>query len=111
VPLSICRRNASDGIEHRMADWRAWDDAERYGWILGADILYGESMHPHLRRIREKNLAPGGTALLADPFRAPALRLLEAMETDGWAVSCSRQTVGGEGSPPPVGVFGVRRPE
>ena len=40
-----------------------------YDAIVAADVLYSDVIHPHLRRIFEANLAPGGTVLLADPFR------------------------------------------
>ena len=67
--MSVCRRNgarnAVQSIEYRLADWTIWNDAERYDWILGSDILYGEALHPHLRRIFEANLAPGGRILSA----------------------------------------------
>jgi len=114
VPMSVCRRNGerngAGSIEYRLADWTGWDDAGRYDWILGADVLYGESAHPHLRRIFETNLSPGGRILLADPFRATSLRLLEALEADGWGISLSRWSVGEEETPRPVGVFELAPP-
>lgn len=109
LALSICRRNGVRNglarVEHRLADWTTWDDAGLYDWILGSDILYAAAMHPHLRRIFETNLAPGGRVLLADPFRAASLPLLTALELDGWAVSLSRWSVGEEASPRSIGLF------
>jgi predicted nicotinamide N-methyase len=114
VAMSVCRRNGerngAAGIEHRLADWTEWADEARYDWILGSDILYGEVMHPHLRRIFERNLAPGGRVLLADPFRATSLRLLEALEADGWTVAIAKWNVGAEETPRPVGVFELAPP-
>ncbi len=114
VPMSVCRRNGerngAGSIEYRLADWTGWDDGGRYDWILGSDVLYDESAHPHLRRIFESNLSPGGRILLADPFRATSLRLLEAMEADGWGISGSRWNVGEEEAPRPVGVFELAPP-
>ncbi len=114
LAMSVCRRNGERNgvatIEHRLADWSTWGDAGRYEWILGSDILYGETMHPHLRRIFESNLAPGGRILLSDPFRAVSLRLLEAMEADGWAVTLSKWTVSGEDGPRPVAVYELSTP-
>jgi methyltransferase-like protein 23 len=111
VPMLLCRRNAEHngiaGIEHRLVHWAEWADATRYDWIVGSDILYGEAMHPHLRRIFEANLAPSGRLLLADPFRATSLRLLEAMEAGGWAMTFSRWALGDERA---VGVFELRPP-
>jgi predicted nicotinamide N-methyase len=114
LALAVCRRNgARNGlrtIEHRLVDWAAWGDAGRYDWILGADILYAEAAHPHLRRIFASNLAPGGRVLLADPFRGASLRLLEGLEADGWAVSLSRWRVGEEAAMRPVGLFELAPP-
>jgi hypothetical protein len=66
-------------------------------------------MHPHLRRILASNLAPGGRVLPSDPFRAASLRLLEALEEDGWAITIAKWNVWEE-SPRPVGVFELAPP-
>lgn len=87
-------RNGAVGIEYRLADWATWDDAKRYDWVIGSDILYAPENHPALRRIFETNLAAGGRVLLADPFRADSLLLLESMAADGWRATHSRWTIG-----------------
>ncbi|HWJ23688.1 MAG TPA: methyltransferase domain-containing protein [Gemmatimonadaceae bacterium] len=114
LALALCRdngaRNRVASIEYRLADWASWTDAERYDWILGADVLYGETMHPHLRRIFETNLAPGGRVLLADPFRSASLRLLEAMEGTGWTVCVSKWSIGNARESGPVGLFELTPP-
>jgi predicted nicotinamide N-methyase len=112
--LHVCKQNAERNgvtrIEHRIADWTAGDDPDRYDLILGSDILYAADLHPHLRRIFEANLAPGGTLLLADPFRETSLRLLEALEAEGWRITMDKWTVGIAPPPRPVGVFALTRP-
>jgi predicted nicotinamide N-methyase len=116
--LGVCRRNGArnglaDAITYRVADWTAWHDEQRYDWILGADVLYGEAAHPHLRAIFAANLAPGGRVLLADPFRAVGLRLLETLEGEGWRVGMSKWTVGEAldgAAPRPIGVFELAAP-
>lgn len=114
VPMSVCKRNGerngARAIEYRLADWTHWDDAGRYEWILGSDILYGETMHPYLRRIFESNLAPGGCILLSDPFRGVSLRLLEELERDGWVITLTKWNVGEETAPRPIGVFELAPP-
>ena len=111
--LHVCRRNAERNgvttIDHRIADWTAWEDGERYDVILGSDILYAEPLHPHLRRIFETNLAPDGTVLLSDPFRETSMRLLEAMEAEGWRITVDKWTVGLAPPLRPVGVFALTR--
>ena len=112
--LHLCKRNGErnggDPIEYRLADWTEWGDAGLYDWIIGADILYGDSLHPHLRRIFESNLAPRGRILIADPFRPLVLKFLEALEADGWGVTFSKWDVGAEALPRPIGVFELLPP-
>jgi predicted nicotinamide N-methyase len=98
-------RNGIRTIRYRVADWGAWDDPGRYDWIVGSDILYAEALHPRLRQIFEGNLAASGRVLVADPFRAVGLGLLEALERDEWKVVMSRWTVGEADAPRAVGVF------
>jgi predicted nicotinamide N-methyase len=114
LALHLCRRNGErnglGSIEYRLADWTEWGEVGRYDWIIGSDVLYGESLHPQLRRIFGSNLAADGRILLSDPFRGMSLRLLEAMEGEGWGVSFNQWDVGEEGAPRPVGVFELMPP-
>ncbi|HEX8638471.1 MAG TPA: methyltransferase domain-containing protein [Pyrinomonadaceae bacterium] len=111
LAMSVCRRNIAlngvETIEQRIVDWTDWNDAGKYDWILGSDILYGKDMHPHLRRIFESNLAPGGRVLLSDPFRSTSFNLLETLEADGWAIKISKWSIGEESDPRPIGVFEI----
>lgn len=112
VAMHVSKANAERNgatLEHRTADWTAWDDAATYDWVLGSDILYATSLHPHLRHIFERNLAPGGRLLLSDPFRKGSIGLLEAMEADGWKVTMNKWTVGVTPPPRAVGVFELTR--
>ena len=112
--MSVCKRNAERNgvteIEHRLVDWTQWGDTERYDWIIGADILYGAAMHPHLVRILETSLAPGGHVLLSDPFRGTSLRLLESLETQGWKVTVTKWRLGDPNAPRNIGVFELAPP-
>lgn len=109
LAMHVCQlnaeRNGVSHIEHRIADWTAWEGRERYDLVIGSDIIYADSMHPHLRRIFDTNLAPGGKILLADPFRAESLKLLEAMEADGWRISLTKWKVGEAADARSVGVY------
>jgi methyltransferase-like protein 23 len=110
--LVVCRKNAARNgvvLEQRAADWTAWRETDAYDFIVGADILYADGVHPQLRQIFDKNLAPGGRLLLADPFRAASFGLLEAMAADGWNVSFNKWTVGVVPPPRPIGVFELTR--
>jgi predicted nicotinamide N-methyase len=97
--LTIARLNAERNdvrsIETRLADWTAWTDTGRYDLILGADVIYAPRLQPFLRTIFEVNLAPHGRLLLGDPFRSASIRMLEAMEQDGWRVRMTKWRLGG----------------
>ena len=114
VALFVCKRNAERNgiseIDHRAADWTAWEDREKYDCILGSDILYASSLHPHLRRIFETNLAPGGKILISDPFRNESFALLEALESEGWNILVNKWTVGVTPPPRSVAVFELTPP-
>lgn len=107
--LALCKRNGArndlTNIEYRLTDWAAWDDDTRYDWILGSDILYGHTQHPHLRRIFQSNLTPTGKILLSDPFRQMSIRLLETMEDEGWTITMNKWRLGEDSEPRPIGVF------
>jgi predicted nicotinamide N-methyase len=109
VALSVCMRNGDRNgsmvLECHLADWTNWEDYRQYEWIIGSDILYGETLHPYLRRIFEVNLTTGGRILIADPFRPASLRFLEALEADGWNISVSTWSIGEEEELRTIGVF------
>ncbi|HKO89762.1 MAG TPA: methyltransferase domain-containing protein [Polyangiaceae bacterium] len=110
--LVVAGRNAERNgvlLQQRAADWTDWHDTAAYDLIIGADILYADSVHPQLRHIFDANLAPGGRVLLADPFREASFPMLEAMAADGWDVSFNKWTVGVAPPPRPVGVFELLR--
>lgn len=52
-------------------DWRE-PLGERFEVILGADVLYERRLVPLVAGLLAKMLAPGGVALIADPYRAAA---------------------------------------
>jgi predicted nicotinamide N-methyase len=112
--LTLCQRNgarnALTNIHYRLADWASWDDDTQYDWILGSDILYGHTQHPHLQRIFETNLAQNGRILLSDPFRQMSIRLLESLENAGWSITMSKWRLGDESDPRPIGVFQLHPP-
>jgi predicted nicotinamide N-methyase len=112
--LSICRRNGErngiDTIEYRLVDWSEWRDEAQYDWILGSDILYNIEMHPHLQRIFESNLAPGGRVLLSDPFRNMGLDLLETLEVAGWTNKITKWQLGDDAAKRPFAIFELAPP-
>ena len=110
--LVVCRRNAERNgavLEQRAADWTTWEETGTYDFIVGADILYAESLHPQLQHIFMTNLAPGGRLLLSDPLRPASFALLEDMAARGWNVAFNKWTVGVVPPPRPIGVFELTR--
>lgn len=114
VAMAVCRqngaRNGAGKIDHRLVDWAEWTDEERYDWIIGADILYGDAFHENLRQIFLSNRAPGGRILLTDPFRPMSLRFLEKLEGEGWKISMSKWVLGDDEEPKPIGAFELTPP-
>jgi methyltransferase-like protein 23 len=118
VALYVCKKNAArnglpvvERIETRVADYTDWKEEERYDVILGSDILYAEPLHPHLRKIFEKNLTPGGSILLSDPFRQASFTLIEALASEGWNVKINKWKVGFNEPERSVGVFDLTPPD
>ena len=111
--LSLCRlnaeRNRATTVEHRLGDWVLWDDATRYDWIIGSDILYAAAMHPRLAHIFDSNLAPGGRVLLSDPFRRASFALLDSLETAGWTITFGKWSVSGEDDQCAVAIYELWR--
>lgn len=95
--LELARYNARcnqiEGIELALADWRAWDRTHSYDFIVGADILYERACHPYVAAILERNLAAGGTVVIADPVRPQALDFVANLERGRWNVELEVQQV------------------
>jgi methyltransferase-like protein 23 len=109
LALHLCRLNGKqnkiDGVHCRLADWTVWDDTQKYDWIIGSDVLYADVNHPFLRRIFEGNLAAGGRVLLADPYRADSMPLLEGLQASGWRVIHSRWSIDAGAANRPFAVY------
>ena len=85
--LEIARLNARandvSGIRQFTADWARWTDDRLYDVILGADILYERAMQGSVVSIFDRNLAPDGFVLLADPGRQQSMDLVARLEHEG----------------------------
>jgi methyltransferase-like protein 23 len=109
VALELARRNASlneiSNIEQQHADWREWQSAARYDFVIGSDILYSKEMHSHIRMIFDSSLAASGRILVSDPFRATSLAFFQQMESEGWSVQITKWTIGEGSDARAIGVF------
>jgi methyltransferase-like protein 23 len=80
------------GVTQHLGDWHNWNDDRRYDIIIGADVGYDGDDHAAVLHILARNLAPGGTALLADPGRTELPAFLARAQVAGWrVVTSSRQ--------------------
>ena len=87
------RRNGVGNIHAVTADWLNWTIDQQYDVILGADIVYESATWDAIERIFERNLAPQGQILLADPGRTQPLQLLGTLEQRGWSIDLSTLAV------------------
>lgn len=113
VALHLCtlnaQRNGAAGVEARAAEWETFHSEEPFDFILGADVLYVTTMHERLRALCDLYLAPGGTALFSDPFRAQSLPMLETMEQSGWRVSLAKWSIAVESGKRTIAVYEASR--
>jgi predicted nicotinamide N-methyase len=113
IALHLCTRNTernrASSVEVRDGDWDAFQSDVKFELILGADVLYAETMHGRLRTICDDYLAPGGKVLFSDPLRSQGLRMLEAMEASGWRVSLSTWSIEVETGARTIAVYEATR--
>lgn len=95
--LELAQHNAAanqvDGIAWALADWRCFPIKKRFAWVIGSDIAYEPLVHEHLFNVVCRYTAPDGRFVLADPGRAPALRLIDRFVSAGWRWDVDQSTV------------------
>lgn len=92
----------------RRIDWRDPPD-ERYGVILGADVLYEHRLIPLVADVLQALLAPDGFALIAGPYRVATEGLEAALESRGLAAESEPIAARGEFGPVRGLVHKIRR--
>lgn len=78
--------NGLSGVDFFLGDWRDWQLAGQFDWIVGSDILYDPKFHSCLRKIIAANLRPGGGLLFSHPGRKPSFQFIEQWERDNGCV-------------------------
>jgi predicted nicotinamide N-methyase len=82
--------NLSPGQRSRVAlrhyDWRTPDSPGVFDVLLGADIVYERRAFAPLLNLFQKALAPGGSALLAEPGRTPGRDFFAFAAQEGFLV-------------------------
>ena len=80
-------RNAAATLTTRLLDWRSLpDDLGTFDRVVAADVLYEKHHAEALAAVIARTLAPGGTALVADPGRAKAAQFEPAIRRHGLGV-------------------------
>lgn len=108
VALHVCQLNAARNqvaLEQRLADWTAWDEPGQFELVVGSDILYAKELHAAILAILERNLAPGGSVVIADPMRPGSMPFFEVLQAVGWRVGFDKWSLGER----PVGVYTASR--
>ncbi len=112
--MDLARYNAAindvSGITYLVADWRMFDHAERYDFVIGADIMYTRTLHRDLTDVLDRAVAPGGTLVLTDPIRPQSVEMIDRLESHGWLLDMTAIPVQFRGDETHVALFeGVRR--
>lgn len=75
----------AEDFRYLHLDWQGGAlPRERFDWVIGSDILYEKHQPELVARAIEAHLAPGGTAVIADPARPYVQPFADAMKTLGF---------------------------
>jgi len=84
-------RNGLPPLSTRLVDWRDVPaELGRFGTVIAADVLYERRNADLLAEVLPRVLAPGGTAVVADPGRVYRSVFVERMTAEGWEVEEER---------------------
>lgn len=84
-----------DRCRVRRCDWQADDLGERFGLIVGSDVLYERGQWDFVEPFLRKHLAPDGSVVIGEPGRPQAEGFREWIVERGWHASVVRAK-GGE---------------
>lgn len=79
-------RNGAPIAAGMMLDWRHLPELARYDMVIASDVLYERPYGELVARVIGVTLAPGGTALVADPGRVGREAFLDALPRHGLAL-------------------------
>jgi len=108
LSIDTARMNAAangiDGVTFIEANWSHWHTpsdsgagdtgrSTRYDLVIGADVIYDQTVHDDVLGVIAATLAPGGLALLADPCRHHQPEFIERARAAGFSVATSFRPV------------------
>jgi predicted nicotinamide N-methyase len=83
----------AERVRARRLDWRSEQLDERFGVILGADILYERKQWDHLEPFWRAHLTPGGRVVLGEPGRPTGEMFPQWIRERGWELTIAEQPV------------------
>ena len=90
--------NTGVAVAAPALDWRAYPDSlPRYDVVVASDVLYEPRYPEMVAAVFARALAPGGTALVADPGRVALPAFLDACGTHGLMVDAPAVVAWDEG--------------
>ncbi|MFM7183293.1 MAG: class I SAM-dependent methyltransferase [Planctomycetota bacterium] len=104
--------NAAEDLQTLLLDWRRLPaDLPTFDVVVAADVLYEKHHAETLAAVLVRTLAPGGTALVADPGRARAAQLEPAVRGVGLGIvkHPPRRPTGVEAGPA-IDIYRITRP-
>lgn len=98
--LEFARYNAAaNGLEESMTlvlgDIRTLELPTTFDLIMGSDILYEPKLHEAILRVLDRNLAPAGRVVFADPGRRWASTFVALAAPSGWTYDVDEVAVRG----------------
>ena len=90
-------------VRTRRLNWQTDRLYERFGLILGADILYERKQWDFLEPFWRNHLAPGGRVLLGEPGRQTGDLFINWIAPRGWRLTRHEEVV--ETRPVPIRLF------
>lgn len=80
----------------RRLNWQTDRLDERFGLILGADVLYERGQREHLEPFWRHHLLPGGRVLLGEPGRQSGSEFADWIRARGWILARSEIRLGAQ---------------
>ena len=97
-----------DRVRTRRLNWQTDRLAERFDFILGADILYERSQWEYLERFWKQHLAHDGTLVLGEPGRQTGDLFIDWITARHWQLEQFEQPVATRAAP--IRIFILRAP-
>lgn len=83
----------SSRVRTRQLNWQTDRVAEKFDWIIGADILYERAQWQYQEPFWQHHLLTHGTLLLGEPGRQTGDLFIEWIRQRGWALEIFSESV------------------